>query len=206
MSLGKEPSHEPMVGESVMLLVHTEDRPQWATARISLRKPLTVEFDAAYTDLFSGLSNLMIIHDSGRKYTKGEGKISSVQGKGETASLSFSDFRWEAVDNRDNPRFETEVQVVIRTIQDVENGIQVDDQVGMSKNLSLGGALIQLRKPVQKGQLVELRATLDSVQTIRAMGVVAHTDESATLIGISFIDYIGSARYSLHQYLSRLAA
>jgi hypothetical protein len=195
-----------MVGESVMLLVHTDDRPQWATARIALRKPLTVEFDVAYADVFSGISNLTIIHDSGRKYTKGEGKVGPVQVRGNSAVLAFEDFRWEAVDNRDNPRFETKVQVVIRAIQDIEDRIEVDDQVGMSMDFSLGGALIKLRNPIHKGQLVELRATLDSVQTIRAMGVVAHTDEPGTLVGISFIDYIGSARYSLHQYLSRLAA
>lgn len=195
-----------MVGENVMLLVHTEDRPTWTVAKIHSRNPLSVEIEGNLLDLFKGLSSLMVIHDSGRKYTKGEGKIADLVTKGDQAWLTFKDFHWETVDNRDNPRFETRIQAIVRTINEHAGGIEVDDQMGVTQNLSLGGALIELSKPAIKGQLVELRVTVEAGNTIRTMGVVAHTDKEGTLVGINFIDYVGSARYSLHQYLTKLAA
>lgn len=195
-----------MVGENVMLLVHTEDRPTWTVARIHSRNPFSVEIDSSVIDLFKGLSSLLVIHDSGRKYTKGEGRIADLASRGDQAWLTFNDFHWESVDNRDNPRLETSVQAIVRTISEHEGGIEADDQVGMTQNMSLGGTLIELSKPVSKGQLVEFRVTVEQGTTIRTMGVVAHTDEKGTLAGINFIDYIGSARYSLHQYLTKLAA
>lgn len=206
MSSAPAPFHEPMIGENVMLLVHTDDRPTWTVARIHSKSPFSVEFDEKSVPLLKGVKNLLVIHDSGRKYSKGEGKVGDIATKGDQAWLTFSDFSWEAVDNRDNPRFETGVQIVVRTIQEHDGGITADDQVGISKNLSLGGALLQLSKPVTKGQLVEFRATLEPGNTIRTMAVIAHTDMAGTVVGINFIDYIGSARYSLHQFLTKLAA
>jgi hypothetical protein len=198
--------HEPMVGENVTLLVHTDDRPTWTIARIHSRNPFSVEFDSSSAALFAGVKHLLVIHDSGRKYSKGEGKIADLATKGNQAWITFSDFCWEPVDNRDAPRFETEVQTVIRTIVEHDGGITADDQVCVSKNLSLGGALLTLSKPVSKGQLVEFRATLEPGTTIRTMAVIAHTSEDGTIAGVNFIDYVGAARYSLHQYLSKLAA
>ena len=206
MSHVSGPSHEPMVGENVMLLVHTDDRPTWATARICQRSPFTVEFGAETAQLFKGTQSVLVIHDSGRKYTKGEGKVSDLCTRNEKAWLTFEGFHWQAVDNRDNPRFETEVKAVVRTINEDAAGITADDQFGLTQNLSLGGALVKLSKPVNKGQLLEVRMNLSPGNTIRAMAIVAHTDVPGTLVGLSFVDYIGSARYSIHQYLTSLAA
>jgi len=195
-----------MVGENVMLLLHTDDRPTWTVARIHSKHPFSVEFEGKSAPLFEGVKHLLVIHDSGRKYSKGDGKVGDLATRGDQAWLTFSDFNWEAVDNRDNPRFETEVQVVVRTIEEHAGGLTSDDQVGVAKNLSLGGALLQLSNPVTKGQLIEFMVTLSPGNTIRTMAVIAHTDVEGTLVGINFIDYVGSARYSLHQFLSQLAA
>ncbi len=195
-----------MNGENVMLLVHTEDRPTWAVAQIASRNPFSVQFDSSFIDLFKGVKNMLVIHDSGRKYAKGEGRVGDLSSKGDQAWLTFNDFHWETVENRDNPRFEHKSQVIIRTIQEHDGEVAPDDQVGMTQNLSLGGALIEFSRPVIKGQLVDFRITLDPGQTIRTMAVIAHTDKTGTIAGLTFVDYIGSARYALHQYLSKLAA
>lgn len=200
------PSHEPMVGENVMVLLHTDDRPTWTTARIHTKTPFSVELEGHSAEKFRGVRSVLVIHDSGRKYAKGEGKIGDLSTNGDQAWLTFKDFHWESVDNRDNPRFDTEVQAILRTIEEYEGCIKADDQVGITKNLSLGGSLVQLSKPVVKGQLVEFRVTLEPGQVVRTMAVVAHTDKEGTLAGVNFIDYIGAARYSLHQFLSKLAA
>lgn len=206
MSATPAPSHEPMVGENVTLLLHTDDRPTWTVARIHSKNPFSVELEGNCADHFRGVKSLLVIHDSGRKYAKGEGKVGDLSTRGDQAWLTFKEFHWEAVDNRDNPRFPTEVQVIIRTIEEHDGGIQADDQVGLTQNLSLGGSLVQLSKPVTKGQLVEFRVTLEPGNVVRTMAVIAHTDKAGTLAGINFIDYIGAARYSLHQFLTKLAA
>lgn len=200
------PSHIPMIGEDVTLLIHTDDRPTWTVARIYSREPFIVEMDKSHADHFRGLKNVLVIHDSGRKYSKGEGRIGDLTETEDKVRIQFSDFHWESVDNRDNPRFNVKVQAIVRTILETNGTIQVDDQMGMTINLSLGGALLELSNPVSKGQLVEFRVSPEAGQTVRAMGIVAHTDVHGTTIGVSFIDYIGAARYTLHQYLSKLAA
>lgn len=195
-----------MVGENVTLLLHTDDRPTWTVARIHSRVPFSVELESGSADLFRGVKSLLVIHDSGRKYAKGEGKVGDLATKGDQAWLTFKEFHWETVDNRDNPRFNAEVQVIVRTIQEHDGAIQADDQVGVTQNLSLGGSMVQLSKPVSKGQLVEFRLTLEPGNVVRTMAVVAHTNKEGTVAGINFIDYIGAARYSLHQFLTKLAA
>lgn len=195
-----------MVGENVTLLLHTDDRPTWTVARIHSKNPFSVELEGSAANHFRGVKSLLVIHDSGRKYAKGEGKVGDLATKGDQAWLTFKEFHWESVDNRDNPRFPTEVQVIIRTIVEHDGGIQADDQVGLTQNLSLGGSLVQLSNPVTKGQLVEFRVTLEPGNVVRTMAVIAHTDKAGTLAGINFIDYIGAARYSLHQFLTKLAA
>lgn len=206
MSSTAGPIYEPPVGEEVTILVHTDDRPLWAKGKIISATPFCVEIDASHANLLRSVSNLLVLHDSGRKYCKGEGKVGEFVQKGDKAWIKFSDFRWEIVDNRDNPRFEVTLQAVIRSVQEHEGKVVTDDQMGVMKNISLGGALVTLHAPITKGQLVEFRTTLEPNVTIRAMGVVAHTSPTDGLAGISFIDYIGAARYTLHQYLKSLAA
>ncbi|MBC8065588.1 MAG: hypothetical protein H7Y17_12205, partial [Chlorobia bacterium] len=81
MSSAPGPFHEPMVGENVTLLLHTDDRPTWTVARIHSKHPFSVEFDSTSVDLFEGVKNLLIIHDGGRKYTKGDGRIGDLSSK-----------------------------------------------------------------------------------------------------------------------------
>jgi|GEM_PF-2055466 len=206
MSSTAGPIYEPPVGEDVTILVHTDDRPLWAKGKIVSAAPFSVEIDAAHADLLRSVPSLLVLHDSGRKYCKGEGKVGNFVEKDGKAWLKFTDFRWEIVDNRDNPRFEVSIQAVVRSVQEHEGKVVTDDQVGVLKNLSLGGALVELRAQMAKGQLVEFRATIEPNVTIRAMGVIAHTSPTDGLAGISFVDYIGAARYTLHQYLKNLAA
>lgn len=206
MSTAPEPNHQPLAGEEVTLLVHTEDRPLWTTGKITSYAPFCVEIDGSGAELLRSVTNVLVLHDSGRKYSKGEGHVGEfIESEGK-AWLKFSDFRWEVVDNRDNPRFEVEINAMVRFVQEFEGKVVTEDQVGVVKNLSLGGALVQLNSSIAKGQLVEFRVTLENSIAVRAMGVVAHTSPSHSMVGISFVDYIGSARYSLHQFLQKLAA
>jgi hypothetical protein len=197
--------HEPWVGESVTLVAHTEDRPVWTSAKIVSLNPFSVEFSADKIPAFSGLPALLVIHDSGRKYSRSDAKIADLSSRGDLAWLTFRDFAWEPVDNRDNPRFDASIAVSLRAVNELKGAISSQDQVGVTSNLSLGGALVELIDPVEKGTLVEFRAVLDQV-SVRAMAVVAHTDETRRKVGLSFLDYVGSARYTLHQFLSKLAA
>jgi len=206
MSSAHNPAREPSVGEEVTLLVHTDDRPIWTMGRISNASPFQIEIEPAHLQPIRNQKNLLVLHDSGRKYSKGEGKVGKIDEKNGKAWLTFSEFRWEPVDNRDNPRFEVELQSIVRSINEHDGAIVADEQVGLTKNLSIGGVLLEVSSPLAKGQLVEFRVTLDGGTTIRTMGVVAHSKPDEDLVGISFLDFVGAARYNLHQFLRTLAA
>ncbi|HJP84204.1 MAG TPA: hypothetical protein VJ835_11950, partial [Fimbriimonadaceae bacterium] len=136
---GTRAQHEPWVGESVTLVAHTEDRPVWTTATIVSLNPFSVEFSADKIRAFSGLPALLVIHDSGRKYSRSDAKIADLSSRGDLAWLTFRDFAWELVDNRDNPRFDTSIAISLRAVNELKGAINSEDQVGVTSNLSLGG-------------------------------------------------------------------
>ncbi len=194
------------MGENVMLLLHTEGKPVWSWARLASKAPATVELSAESSGSFVGSTNLLLIHDSGRKYTKADVRVSDLSTRDEQAWITFEDLRWEMVDTRENPRFKVQLPAVIRGVNESTGHATPSEQVCVTEDLSLNGALLKISQGLSKGQLLEVRITLAPSQTVRMMGVVAHVDDTGTLIGVNFIDYVGAARYNLHQFLSKIAA
>jgi len=187
-------------------LCQTDARPIWTNGTILTAKPFTVEIDARWACPLQAHSKLVIIHDGGRCIAKGESQIQKSVPRGHSANVLFADFEWEIAESRDHPRFNIEEKATIRSIRESDTEIDVLDQVATTQNISLGGALVKVGKPVQLGDLVEFRMAWGDGSIVKALGVVAHANEEGTLLGLNFIEYSGASREDLNRILSGIAA
>jgi hypothetical protein len=197
---------EPGIGDKVVLLVHTDDLPIWTTGAITSISPFSVEFDPSHASHFAHLQSVLILRNGERRHYKAAGKITDLTTKGEHAWITLEDFNWESVDNRDNPRLAIEARTIVRSVSEIEDQVQTEDQLAVTRNLSMGGASLRLSRPIDCGQIVDLRIFLEPGVVARAMGIVVHTNLEDPQIGVSFLEFVGGARYSLHRHLANIAA
>ncbi|MBS1718136.1 MAG: PilZ domain-containing protein [Armatimonadetes bacterium] len=174
-------------------------------AKLSSVQPLVLKTEDSNALMATAGSRAMLIVNDRSQYVKAEADVINVERGEGGISVSLSDRLWEVVDRRRYPRYRMNIPITIRTITEGEFEQKVTEVNGFTDDISIGGAWTVLEKPLEQGTLVEFQANLEDGSNVRMLSVVAHAGNDGQGYGVEFLDYIGSARYLLHDYLSRAA-
>lgn len=194
------------VASPIRMIFYTDQGAVAIKATISSTEPLTVLLTDANAKLVAEGNRTLLVFLDCNQYFKAEAAVYSISGEEGEWTMQLSDELWEEVDRRRYARHRVDVPVEMKAILE-ENGMsKLTVFSGLTEDLSVGGAWVHLDRPIEAGSLVEFQATLSPTDHVRVLGIVAHSSSEKSGFGIEFIDYVGSARYVLHSYLSRLAA
>ncbi len=193
-------------GSLVRLVFYTKQGSVSIKARVARVEPLTVSFVGADAKLVNEDDRMLLIVLNKGGCFRAEAVVKKVSGKDGDWSVELSDELWEEMDRRRYPRHTVEIPVELRAIQESGGSCSVQVFKGETIDLSVGGAWVHLDEPVEPGTLVEVQISLTDKEHARVLGLVAHKTSHLVGFGIEFMDYIGSARYTLHNYLTEQAA
>lgn len=190
-------------GSPIRLVFYTDRGSVAIKASIATTSPLSVVVKSADAKLIAeGDRTLLVLFDR-NEYFKAEAAVTGTSCRDGEYMIELSDELWEEVDRRRYPRQAFSAPVELRAIREVEGESTVDRFVGETQDISVGGVWVTLDHPIEPGSLVEVQVALSAEENIRMMGVVAHLSNERAGFGIEFIDYVGSARYTLHTFLAK---
>ena len=132
-------------------------------------------------------TELRLVRDQGERWVAGSAGVAFS----DDGLVMLRDLRWEEPSQRVHDRTEVAWPTTLRILDD--RGTRETYQVGMTTDVSLGGAAIQIEDAPEVGSLVEIRAHPQGDLPMRAVAVVVRRKESG--IGLAFLYLWGSARF-----------
>lgn len=109
--------------------------------------------------------------------------------------------KWEQLEKRSYPRFNMNIPAKVRTTIETDSGAVLREVEGTTENVGLGGAWVRIEGEVPKGNLVEVKMDLGNGNIVRILGVSVRADDQLGF-AVQFLDYIGTARHHLHNFLN----
>ena len=193
-------------GSPVRLVFYTDKGAVAIKGTIGTREPLVVVSNSSDGKIVAeGNRVLVVLFDRGQ-FFKAEAQVVVVQPTEGYFSFTLSDQMWEEVDRRKFPRYDVSVPVSVRAIHEAEGVSELRQHDGVTADMSVGGAWVTTEDTVEPGSLIEFEAELSPKDRIRILGIVAHSFSERQGFGVEFLDYVGSARYTLHTFLASKAA
>jgi hypothetical protein len=193
------------VGSNVTLVAYADAQARAIVATVTQPNPLTIVTDDNAAAIFEKSKHALLLFGTGPSFQRADGQIVRCEPKGEAFEMEFIPVNWEPVNKRNHPRVPVSVKATLRTINETGVAVRFAALEGVTEDMSMGGALIALDEPIDPGTLVEFQAALGPNEHIRVLAVVAFWHENRGAAGIQFLDYVGSARYTLHTFLCRAA-
>lgn len=130
-------------------------------------------------------AELRLVRDQGDRFVAGRATAAFV----DEGLVMLQRVDWEEPSQRVHERREVEWPATLRILDD--RGARETFQIGLTTDVSLGGAAIQLDDAPEVGALVELRAHPRDKTPLRAVGVVVR--RTGYDIGIAFLYLWGAA-------------
>ena len=126
-----------------------------------------------------------LVRDQGERWVAGEATVAMC----DAGLLMLRGTKWEEPSQRVHDRTEVEWPTTLRILDD--RGTRETYQIGMTTDVSLGGAAVHLDDAPEVGSLVEVRAHPRGAAPVRAVGVVVR--RTGYNVGIAFLYLWGAA-------------
>ena len=126
-----------------------------------------------------------LVRDQGDRWVAGSATVAMC----DEGLLMLRGTRWEEPSQRVHDRTEVEWPTTLRILDD--RGARETYQIGMTTDISLGGAAVHLEEAPEVGSLVEVRAHPTGAAPVRAVGVVVR--RTGYNVGLAFLYLWGAA-------------
>ena len=130
-------------------------------------------------------SDLRLVRDQGERWVAGSG-IAAFCDEG---LIVLRELSWEEPSQRVHDRFEVEWPTTVRILDD--RGARETFQIGMTTDVSLGGAAVYLDDSPEVGSLVEIKAHPQNSAPMQAVGVVVR--RTGYNVGLAFLYLWGAS-------------
>jgi hypothetical protein len=137
-------------------------------------------------------------------YAKSECEIVTLSKFRNVFRIEFDSPVWHSTDRRRFPRFEVEVPALVRKVAEREGEIMLEASAANTRDISAGGAWLKGDDAILSGTVVQVELNLHG-HVCRALSVVVRNAEDQDGFAVEFLDFVGSSRYILTEFL-RLAA
>lgn len=194
------------MGRAVTVVFYADGDPWVIQAHIAKGSPLAIETTDASAVRFQPGTKVVLIVQEGGSILKSQAVVThySKTEAGWRAEIDAKPF--QASDRRRFPRYGCKIAVTIRSVDERADGEARFLEVrGETEDISMGGAWIKSRDLLDRGTLVEFRAILSETESVRTLGVVAHSNPGRGGMGIEFVEYVGGAKKNLRSFLARAA-
>ena len=124
-------------------------------------------------------TEVRLVRDQGDRWVAGEATVGTADG----GLLMLRGVCWEEPGMRVHDRTEVEWPTTVRILDD--RGTRETFQIGMTTDVSLGGAAVYLDDAPEVGSLVEVKAHPQGCAPLRAVGVVVR--RTGYNVGLAFL-------------------
>lgn len=187
----------------LMAVVWIDGRPLAASCRVRSIEPIRIfTAETEFLDMrYPCAVTLLWTFD--RRMVRSESNITAAEASDLGALLSIDLVQPGELDRRRHSRIPASVPVAIRTVPSEASQTPIHLYQGNSKDVSFGGAWVELAEGPELGQMVEFIARPAGLPTVRMFGLVAHKLESG--VGIAFVEPSVGSEESLNEWINNVA-
>jgi len=189
------------VGATVAAVYYVEQQPHYAYCKITASRPFELECSSDQAEQLMPEQRLMLVFEGDNGFTRAVTTVTSIRKIDGGFRLLADMPKWEQLEKRSYPRYDLEIKAKVRTAIETEGGTEMREVEGATENVGLGGAWIRVNATVPKGNLIEVKMDLGHENEVRILGVAVRSDDSLGF-AVQFLDYIGTARHHLHNFLN----
>jgi hypothetical protein len=191
-------------GQNLTFVVHIENMPHSEQVTVHEAEPFIVEAHASWCRLLRRGMRIVLLRPMEGDFAKAEVEIVSIQKFRNSYRLGFSAPAWNNTDRRQFPRFDVQVPITIRRVDDCEGIIHFHNEIAVTEDLSAGGAWIFSKSDTAAGTVVQVDLTLHG-QPCRTLAVVVRNESDREGYAVEFLDFVGASRYALSEFLRQAA-
>lgn len=173
------------VGDAVTVLWSDGHDTCVGYGQVAAEVPFAVELDQEV--LPDAGSEVRLVRDQGERWVAGEALVARC----DDGMIMLRSVRWEEPSQRVHDRQEVDWPATVRILDD--RGTRETYQIGLTTDVSLGGAAVQLDDAPEVGSLIELKAHPRGKAPLRAVGVVVR--KTGYNIGVAFLYLWGAAHF-----------
>lgn len=173
------------IGDTLTVLWNEGRETRVGFGRMAADVPFSVEFEGLSACPDAG-AEVRLVRDQGERWVAGSATAAFC----DEGLVVLRDVRWEEPSQRVHDRFEVEWPTTLRILDDC--GTRETFQIGMTTDVSLGGAAVYVDDAPEVGSLVEIKAHPKGAVPMQAVGVVVR--RTGYNIGLAFL-YLWGANY-----------
>lgn len=189
------------VGATVVAVYYAEQQPHYVCGKITSSRPFELECSDAQVADLGPEQRLMLVFEGDQGVSRAVTTITSVRPIDGGFRILADAPKWEQLDKRSYPRYDRRIPAKVRTAFERDGETEMLEIDGSTENIGLGGAWIRSDGAVPKGNLVEVKMDLGHGTVVRVLGVAVRTEDRSGF-AVQFLDFIGTARHHLHNYLN----
>jgi hypothetical protein len=186
----------------VIVAFMIDGRPMAVNGLCVGEQPLKIFTKDPRTQDISYPQSVVLVWHREESVLKGEADAVSVEPHKAGFLLTIDRTHVAEVDRRVYARYPVEVPVSIRSVCDMKESHVIALSQGVTKDISLGGAWVDVQPVVAMGSIVEFHIKVDG-EEMSALAMVAHDNPNRGGNGLEFIDFYGDSRDKFLKFLER---
>lgn len=195
---------EFQVGQVLTLVAHIDGVPHSEQVSVAEVDPFIIEARAPWCRNLRRGKKVVLLRPLNGAFEKSECEIVSLSKFRNNFRIEFDLPVWHSTDRRRFPRFEVEVPALLRKVAEREGEITLEATAATTSDISAGGAWLEAEDEIEAGTVVQVELNLQG-HVCRALSVVVRQSENRAGFAVEFLDFVGSSRYILTEFL-KLAA
>jgi hypothetical protein len=192
------------VGQMLTFVALIDGIPHSEQVTVSDADPFIVEARATWCRNLRRGKKVVLIRPVENSFAKSECEIVTLSKFRNVFRIEFDSPVWHSTDRRRFPRFEVEIPALVRKVAEREGEIMLEATAANTRDISAGGAWLRGDEEIASGTVVQVELNLHG-HVCRALSVVVRSAEDNGGFAVEFLDFVGSSRYILTEFL-RLAA
>ena len=192
------------VGHMLTLVAHIDGIPHSEQVTVAEEDPFIIEARAPWCRNLRRGKKVVLLRPVNGAFAKSECEIVSLSKFRNAFRIEFDLPVWHSTDRRKFPRFEVEVPALLRKIAEREGEILLEATAATTRDISAGGAWLEAEGEIEAGAVVQVELNLHG-HVCRALSVVVRQSNDQSGFAVEFLDFVGSSRYLLTEFL-KLAA
>ncbi|MBS1719170.1 MAG: PilZ domain-containing protein [Armatimonadetes bacterium] len=194
------------VGQLVTVVVHRDVWARLFTAEVVSNEPMRLK---VFVDEISAVHDgdqALILADRSEKPGKARTSIKQAFQDGDHLMVNVENLEWESEDRRRYKRFDLRIPIEMSVVYEDDGDVNIKVVQGTSRDISLGGAWIEIESPLPKDTLVEFRTWVGPGKMVRCLSLVVHCSEERGGMGIEFVNYLENSLETLEEAFNEQAA
>lgn len=192
------------MNDSVIVAFMISGRPMAVHCTVSSEAPTYLFTKDPRINSVSYPQSVVLVWHRDDQIMKGEAQAVRVMAWKSGQVIEIQQTVTQEPDRRVYPRYPLEAPVSLRSVCDISGATVIALSQGITKDISIGGAWIDVQPTAPMGSIVECKINVEG-EEVAVLAMVAHENPNRGGNGLEFLDYYGDSFDRITRFMKKVA-